>query len=123
MEYQLTIVERSAWLHARATGANEPKNLLRFLRDAYAACIERDRTALLLETRFSGPSLATSTIFGVVTERSTDGARLRKVAYVNGNDDSSPEKAKFAETVAINRGVNVRLFHDVAAAEGWLSEP
>jgi len=123
MEYQLTIVERSAWLHARATGANEPKNLLRFLRDAYAACIERDRTALLLETRFSGPSLATSTIFGVVTERSNDGAKLHKIAYVDGNSDYNPEKAKFAETVAVNRGVNVRLFRTVAEAEAWLREP
>jgi hypothetical protein len=26
----------------------------------------------------------------------------------------------FAETVAINRGVNVRLFANVAAAEEWL---
>jgi hypothetical protein len=28
----------------------------------------------------------------------------------------------FAETVARNRGVNVRLFQSVAAAEEWLSE-
>jgi len=31
--------------------------------------------------------------------------------------------ATFAETVAINRGVNVRLFESAAAAERWLSEP
>jgi hypothetical protein len=28
----------------------------------------------------------------------------------------------FAETVAVNRGVNVRLFQDVAAAAQWLSD-
>jgi hypothetical protein len=31
--------------------------------------------------------------------------------------------ARFAETVAVNRGVNVRLFESVATAERWLSEP
>jgi hypothetical protein len=29
-------------------------------------------------------------------------------------------KARFAETVAINRAVNVRLFRDVAEAARWL---
>lgn len=34
-----------------------------------------------------------------------------------------PEKMKFAETVAMNRGVNVRLFHDLETADAWLSAP
>jgi hypothetical protein len=29
---------------------------------------------------------------------------------------------KFAETVAINRGVNVRLFQDLAKAKEWMAQ-
>jgi hypothetical protein len=32
-----------------------------------------------------------------------------------------PVRAKFAETVAVNRAVNVRLFREVAAAAQWLA--
>jgi hypothetical protein len=34
---------------------------------------------------------------------------------------ADPIRAKFAETVAVNRAVNVRLFQEVAAAAQWLA--
>jgi hypothetical protein len=46
--------------------------------------------------------------------------KLEKIAYVDGSRDLS--QAYFAETVAMNRGVNVRLFPDVAAAASWLTQ-
>ena len=48
-------------------------------------------------------------------------AKLRKIAYVD-TSQRDPDKMKFAETVAQNRGVNVRLFRDGDAARQWLSE-
>jgi hypothetical protein len=38
---------------------------------------------------------------------------------VNSDHDSS--RMKFAETVAVNRGVNVRIFADVREAANWLT--
>ncbi|HUI98709.1 MAG TPA: hypothetical protein VLY46_00655 [Usitatibacter sp.] len=122
-EYRIVLVERPAWLHAVATGDNVAENARRFLREAYEACVSRGRDCLLLEMSFSGESLPTATIFEIVTERSADGARLRRIAYVDRRLGHDPAKALFAETVAVNRAVNVRLFHDVADAERWLAQP
>lgn len=38
MDYQLTLIERPGYLHAKVTGANEPGNVLRFLGESYEAC-------------------------------------------------------------------------------------
>jgi hypothetical protein len=71
--------------------------------------------------RLSGPSLNTTSIFDVISHRVPDGATLRKIAYVQTEFDD-PAMPYFAETVAVNRGVNVRLFQTVHAAEQWLAE-
>lgn len=120
MSYQLTIVERPKYVHAKATGERTAENALRFLKDAYAACVNSGRTSLLVEMQFFGPSLGDTSIFDVISDRVADGLKLRKIAYVDGNPE--PAGAYFAETVAMNRGVNVRLFPTVALAEGWLAQ-
>ena len=76
---------------------------------------------MLLELNLAGPSLDSSSIFEVVSKRAAVAAKLRKIAYVD-TSERDPDKMKFAETVALNRGVNVRLFRDVDAARQWLSE-
>lgn len=122
MSYQLTLVEKPSYLHATASGDHTPQNAARFLREAHEACVQREKQALLLEMNFSGPSLDPSGIFGVVGEAaSRPGAKLRKIAYVD-TSARDPEKMKFAETIALNRGVNVRLFRDVEEAKRWMAE-
>ncbi len=122
-EYRLVVTERPAWVHATGTGDNVPENVHRFLREAYGACVAAGRDCLLLELGFTGESLPMGSIFAIVSERSADGAKLRRIAYVDGRLENDPEKARFAETVAVNRAVNVRLFHDVGEAERWLARP
>ena len=68
----------------------------------------------------TGPSLPAAEIFRVISARSPEGAKLSRIAYVEANMDD-PMRAKFAETVAVNRAVNVRLFQEVAAAARWLA--
>jgi hypothetical protein len=77
--------------------------------------------AELLEVNFTGPSMGITNVFEVVSEGSRDGLKLERIAYVEAGlgDVDAP---RFAETVAVNRGVNVRLFRDVEAAAAWLSE-
>ena len=121
ISYQLTIVELPNYVHAKALGERTPANALRFLEEAYAACLKAGRDALLLEMRFSGPSLSTMNIYNVLSERIPDGRTLRKIAYVQAEFDNLA-MPHFAENVAINRGVNVRLFQSVDSARQWLSE-
>jgi hypothetical protein len=121
MDYELVLVEHPGYLHATGRGRRTPENALRFLRESGQACIASGRGALLLEMAFTGPMLDTSMIFEVVMARSADGSRLRKIAYVD-HDQDAPARIRFAETVARNRGVNVRLFDDIVAAREWLAE-
>jgi len=121
MSYQLLVAQRPNYVHAKAMGERTPDNALRFLKDAYFACVSAGQLSLLLEMQLSGPSLSATSIFDVLADRVPDGLKLKKIAYVDGSRELG--QSYFAETVAMNRGVNVRLFPSVAQAEGWLSEP
>jgi hypothetical protein len=120
--YQLTILERPGYLHARVEGERTPENALRFLKEVYEACVQRGRWEALLEVRLAGPSLEIPDIYDVISQASADGAKLRRIAYVDATT-SDAGRASFAETVAVNRSVNVRLFADVSDAARWLEAP
>jgi len=121
MSYQLTIEERPTYVYAKVVGDRTPANALRFLEEAYAACVKSGRSDLLLDMRLSGATLNTVSVYQVISQRVPDGRNLRRIAYVDTTSGDS-DIPNFAETVAVNRGVNVRLFQNVAAAEKWLSE-
>jgi hypothetical protein len=120
MLYVIAFEETPEYLLARVTGERSPKNLLRYLEESLAAALASSRSKVLLEMHFTGPSLSSSTIVNVISMVVWDAMKLRKIALVEaaGGD---PAMA-FAETVAINRGVNAKLFHSVGEAARWLSE-
>jgi len=118
-EYRLTTVERHGYLHASVVGPRTAENAQRFLRDAYEACVKKGLSALLLEMGLTGPALDMASVFRVIANRAPDGAKLRRIAYIEPNPTDLPA-GLFAETVANNRGVNVRLFKDVESADHWL---
>ncbi|HXF79392.1 MAG TPA: hypothetical protein VN598_11050 [Usitatibacter sp.] len=118
--YRFELAVHETYLHATVWGEHTPENASRFLREVYEACLANRKDSVLLDMRLDGPTMGTSSIFSVVQERSGDGRGLRRIAYVDGARD--PEKAKFAETVARNRGVNVRLFATVEEAKEWLGD-
>ena len=120
MGYELTLEQHPAYLHATARGDRTAGNASRFLREAYAACTASGSKSLLLDMRLAGPPLPSPKIFEVISEGSRDGMKLRKIAYVD--IIVAGGKTSFAETVARNRGVNVRLFPDIAAATRWLNQ-
>ena len=118
---QVSIEGKPTYRHTKVVGPRTPGNAIRYLEEVYAACLRTGQLQVLLEMAFSGPSMGPSGILRVVSERSADGARLRKVAYVEASMDGQ-QRAKFAETVAINRAVNVRLFENVGQAVHWLED-
>ena len=119
--YALTIYVLPAYLHAKVVGERTPENARRYFEEVHAACVKHDCWKTLLEMNFTGPSMNTTDIYRVISGRSMEGAKLRKIAYVDSSVDQ--EQAKFAETVAINRAVKVRLFNTIADAARWLEEP
>jgi hypothetical protein len=119
--YHLVLVEHPAYLQATVTGAHSAENALRFLTESFAASAKTGHTALLLEFNLSGSSLDSTSIFDVVSKRTGPALKMRKIAYYD-NSERDLAKVKFAETVARNRGVNVRLFQDLDAAKDWLEK-
>jgi hypothetical protein len=119
MGYEIAIEQKPTYLHLIGTGEMSAGNARRFLVDAYRAAGERNCACVLLDMRFSG-SLGLGSIFSVIEERSHEGIRLKRVAYVEANLGLRPDAAEFATLVATNRGVNVRLFSCLADAERWL---
>ena len=123
MEYSLSLEEKPSYLHAKATGPHTPENARAFLADVYEACVQKSCRVLLLEMSFTGPSLSMVKIFDVIAEGSLRGSMLKRIAYVDASTERDPTRMRFAETVAVNRGVNVRLFRTVEEAECWLCGP
>jgi len=119
-DYAMTVEVHPGYLHATARGERTAANARRFLEEAYRACVRLQHDALLVEVRFDGPGLPPGSVFSVINDRAMDGARLRRIAYVEPNLRDAGQ-ASFAELVAVNRGVNVRLFGDVDAAREWLN--
>ncbi len=118
--YHLATEEGHGYLHARVTGARTPENAQRFLREAYEECVRKGHAALLLEMGLTGAPMDMATVFRVIANRAPDGAKLKRIAYIEPSATNIPS-ALFAETVANNRGVNVRFFKDLAAADRWLT--
>ena len=48
---------------------------------------------------------------------------MLRIAYVDVNPEHPTAHMQFAETVAVNRGMNIRMFATVAEAEEWVRRP
>lgn len=90
-----------------------------------AARIMRDGQlrALLVDLRQARAAFSTSDILDLTAshlERFPLGTRH---AVVYAADTAPAEDARFVETVAFNRGLQLRMYTDIAAARRWLLQP
>ena len=119
MSYKLTVSEKPTYLHAVVTGQNSKENVVRYMEEVIRQCTLRQCFRVLVEERLVGPRLGTLEIF----EMAAAGAArylgvLQAMAYVDVNAEG--DTMQFAENVAVNRAVPVKVFASVAAAEKWL---
>jgi hypothetical protein len=123
MPYQLQIQQHRGYLHVFVSGANTAEVVRSYLHEVLEICATRRCAAVLLEENLTGPPMNLAEIYSIASEGSGYRlARLLKVAFVNSNREHPIANMKFAETVARNRGVNVRIFPAVAEARAWLLE-
>lgn len=121
MSYVLTVTQKPQYLHAIVTGQNSRENVERYLEDILQECISRGYSRLLIEERLDGPRIGVADVFQIVSEQSvTARGNFKAIAYVDVN--ASGDLMQFAETVAVNRGVPVKVLATVSAAEKWLSQ-
>lgn len=119
MSYQLTITPKGTYLHAVVTGRNSKENVMRYLADIRRECSARACCRVLIEERLDGPRLAIMDVFQIAAEGSSRAqGKLEAIAYVDVN--AKGDLMQFAETVAVNRSLPVKVFASVDAAERWL---
>lgn len=123
MSYAMDVAEKPGYLHIKVTGQNNAENVRGYIAAVHAECSRRDCPFVLIEEDLQGPSLSTMEIFSIVSEGSKNvWPQVRLIAFVDINPEHLPGQMKFAETVAINRGVNIRMFRTLPEAEAWLVE-
>ena len=123
MRYEFTVEQKPTHLHVRVSGENTPPTIAKYLADTREACARLRCPFVLIEEHLVGPPLNTVQIFGVVTEGSKNvWPTVQRVAFVDASPERDRAGNRFAETVAVNRGVNVRVFDTVGEAERWLTE-
>jgi len=119
--YKLSFAQKPGYLHAVVTGRNSKENVARYLADIQRQCMERACRRVLIEERLEGPRLGPVDVFDIASEgRDRVDGQLPIMAYVDVN--AAGTLMKFAEDVAVNRGVIVQVFATVAEAEKWLLE-
>ena len=119
MPYKLTIIQKPTYLHAIVTGLNSRETVERYLQEILRECTVRGFFRLLIEERLEGPRLSTLDVFQIAAEGTTRaGGNFEAIAYVDINAQDG--LMKFAETVAANRFLPVKVFSSVSDAEKWL---
>ena len=121
MTYKLTITRNNSYLHAIVTGQNSKENVIQYLKEVLRECKARNCRKVLLEERLEGPRLTTFPVFEIASSGSRDASgNFEAIAYVDVN--AKGDLMKFAETVAVNRGLPVAVFSTVAEAKKWLNK-
>lgn len=120
MPYVISTIPHKNYLHVKVRGQNHPATVSAYLLEVARMCKEQNYSAVLIEEFLSGPTLSMSDVFNIVRTRSSDALFFSHIAYVDINDGHERERMNFAEMVALNEGVQVRVFQNVRDAEEWL---
>ena len=122
MPFEMTVQPKPGYLHIRITGDNTPQTVMEYLGAVRRVCEERQCRDVLVEENLAGPGLDTFEVFSIIDKRSSGVSQsVGRIAYVDVNPEHDRQMMQFAETVAVNRGVGMRVFASVSAAEKWLS--
>jgi hypothetical protein len=122
MSYKLTVESKSNYLHVAVQGDNSPQSVLAYLSEVRNKCVEHGCSNVLIEENLQGPRLNTLQIFEVLREAIASAPPLfLRIAYVDINPEHDRAAMGFAEDVAVNRGINVKIFSSIIEAENWLA--
>jgi hypothetical protein len=117
--YQLKIDQKPGYLHVTVTGRNSPDTVTSYMQQVIQEVAARRCPRVLIEENLEGPRLGTMEVFTMVTAGSKRyHGVLEALAFVDLNAEGGV--MRFAEDVAVNRGIPVRVFRNVEGAEKWL---
>jgi hypothetical protein len=117
--YELTVESRPEYLYAYVKGEEDSVSIdRRYLSEVASQCRARRCDKVLIEEDLR-TQLSMSEMFDVASWISKLGLQGVKIAFVDRHPDHRPGNL-FGETVAVNRGVWVKVCDSVAQAEDYL---
>lgn len=118
MKYTILPEASGHFIRIVAFGAIRAEDTASMVMDGLAAAEEAGFTAFLVDYRRCIVSDSTLETFDFMSRLGDLGIpRQAKIAVVISRDETEHH---FAETVAVNRGWNIRYFGSLEAAEHWL---
>lgn len=114
----LSVTDEGAYVLAEFSGEFSVDAGRRCLDAVVAACSEWERSVVLFDFRKMSGRLTISDRFEVMAYGQTTRGTISRMALVNRPVDILLDS--FAENVAVNRGVNLRVFSDIDRAIAWL---
>ena len=121
MEYLLTWEQKRGYLHFRIVGNNTAENVRRWVTEGLELCITHKCHKVLVEENLTGPSLGVGETFWIIDEGCRKACDIiTDMAYIDANPTHQKDMLEFSETVARNRGINMRVFSKVDDAVNWL---
>ena len=121
MDYKLEIVEKTDFVVAVLGGVRSPETLLAAASKTTDFCREKGYSRLLIDLRnMSGglDTLETFEVAGHAIPEQTNARDLVRSAILDLSENL--DRIRFFETVAVNRGFNVKTFDDENQAIEWL---
>ena len=122
MAHAVQVAHKGSYLHVIVTGDNTPRDVSEYLGEVRDACMAHRCAEVLIEENLRGRGIGILAAYEIVSERGAPAVAsgLRRIAYVDANPEHDRTTLQFAETVARNRGLIVKLCTSVAEAERWL---
>ena len=118
--YQISFEQRPHYLYVSVRGENTGETIRRYLADIREACTRLAQKNVLLVVELQGPGMSMLDVYKAVSAGfdAAAGSGIR-AAYVDLLDHSMANML-LAENVATTRGLPLRTFKNIAAAETWL---
>jgi hypothetical protein len=117
----VSIEHRRNILFCRVNGRNSEENVIRYLNELHDAMEKYHCGKVLIIENLSGPGLNLLKMYHIIrTARKTILSLPHAIAYIDRNPEHDHRSLKFAETVALNRFIHMRLFTNEEEAVRWL---
>ncbi len=121
MSYELSYKNEPDYLHIQATGIRNVENFVAISIDLLTMANKHGYSKILLDMRGTTGGLGTFDAYELGTKDLTKLWRTIGQPKVSIIDlEANRKRFEFMETVAVNQGVNLRMFTDVGEAMEWL---
>lgn len=119
----ITIEYTGQLLFCKVTGTNSEAHVIRYLNEIHIAMEKHRCGKVLIIENLSGPGLSLLKMYHIIrAAKKTILSHPHAIAYIDENPAHDHRSLKFAETVALNRFINMRLFTNADHAAAWLRE-